>query len=136
MANTLTISCEKANLPKIREFVSHALLNTVLSEVETHKVVLAVDEVCANLIIHANKCDPSHFLDMEIKVLPKKKVTFIIKDKGISFDFSQYQEPSMDEIVHTRRKGGLGLILVRRIMDDIEFTTEKNYNICRLVKNL
>jgi len=72
---------------------------------------------------------------MAIKV-DTKKIVFTIKDKGLAFDFTKYKEPSMDEIVSTRRKGGLGLMLVRRIMDKIEFTTEKNYNICTLIKKL
>lgn len=99
-------------------------------------MILAVDEICANLIIHANNCDPTHQLNIAVDVIPGTKVVFTIKDKGRTFDFGNYREPSMDEIVSSRKKGGLGLMLVRRIMDDIEFTTEKNYNICRLVKNL
>jgi serine/threonine-protein kinase RsbW len=99
-------------------------------------MILAVDEICANLIIHANNCDPSHQLHITVDVIENKKVVFTIRDKGRTFDFNNYREPSMDEIVSSRKKGGLGLMLVRRIMDEIEFTTEKNYNICRLVKNL
>ena len=135
MTKKLTISCSKNNLPKIRKFVGEVLGENQVPEVEAHKIILAVDEVCANLIIHANRCDPSHNLDMAIKSSPDK-IVFTIKDKGMAFDFTKYKEPSMDEIVSTRRKGGLGLMLVRRIMDKIEFTTEKNYNICTLIKKL
>lgn len=135
MTNKLTISCIRENLPKIRKFVGSALQQYGVPEVEAHKIILAVDEVCANLIIHANNCDPTHNLDLEV-TKDKKRIIFKIKDKGTAFDFTKYEEPSMDEIVSTRRKGGLGLILVRRIMDKIEFTTEKNYNICTLIKNL
>lgn len=102
---------------------------------ESHKIILAVDEICANLIIHANNSDPSKKLNVGVDV-DKNKVTFTIKDKGKTFDITKYKEPSMDHIINTGRKGGLGLILVRRIMDDIEFSTKKNYNICRLVKKL
>lgn len=103
---------------------------------EGHKIVLAVDEICANLIIHANKCDPNSKLNLAIDFMVRDKVVFTIKDKGVAFDFTKYEEPSIDEIVSTQRKGGLGLILVRRIMDKIEFTTEKNCNICTLIKKL
>ena len=112
------------------------LVGANLGEVETHKMVLAVDEICANLIIHANNCDASKNLNVSVDIIPSKKVVFSIRDQGKSFDFESYTEPEMDKIVSSRRKGGLGLILVRRIMDHIEFTTEKNYNICRLVKKL
>jgi len=135
LTEKLTISCEKKSLTKIRKFVGSALSKNEVAEVEAHKIVLAVDEICANLIIHANKCDPDKKLDLTIDFV-RNKVVFTIKDKGIAFDFTKYKEPSMDEIVSTHRKGGLGLILVRRIMDKIEFTTEKNCNICTLIKKL
>lgn len=136
MTEKLTISCKTNSLLEIRKFVGSILLKNALTEVQVHKIVLAVDEICANLIIHANKCNPKHKLLLAIEVVPHRKIIFTIKDKGMVFDFTKYEEPSLDEIISTRQKGGLGLILVRRIMDKIEFTTEKNCNICTLIKNI
>ena len=136
MKNKISISCSKQNLGSIRSFIEKTLNEYDISDLELHKMVLAVDEVCANLIIHANNCNPDEHLELKVNVIPKKQITFIIKDKGIGFDISQYQEPAMNDIVSSKRKGGLGLILVKRIMDKIEFSTEKNHNICRLIKNL
>jgi serine/threonine-protein kinase RsbW len=107
-----------------------------ISDVEAHKLVLAVDEVCANLIIHANNCNATELLELLIEVLPNKKITFTIRDRGVGFDINKYKEPDMHEIVQSKRKGGLGLMLVKRIMDKIEFTTDQNHNVCRLVKLL
>jgi len=135
LSEKLTISCDVRCLPKIRKFVEHTLNELDLGEIETHKVVLAVDEICANLIIHANKSDPAKELSVIVEV-KNQEVWFTIKDKGVAFDFTSYQEPSLDQIVSEKRKGGLGLMLVKRIMDHIEFTTEKNYNICRLKKKI
>ncbi|MFY0688097.1 MAG: ATP-binding protein [Cyclobacteriaceae bacterium] len=136
MKHKISISCTKNNLEKIRSFVESTLTDYGISELETHKLVLAVDEICANLIIHANKCDPDSHLDLKMIVIPLERIEFIIKDKGVGFDMSKYKEPKMNELVATKRKGGLGLMLVKRIMDEIEFATEKNHNICRLIKNL
>lgn len=134
MSDKLTIACDTKRLPDIRQFIGNVLAKNQLDEVEAHKLILAVDEICANLIIHANDSDPSKELNVIVDVKPGK-IVFTIKDKGKSFDITKYKAPSMDHIVTTGRKGGLGLILVRRIMDDIQFSTEKNCNICKLVKN-
>ncbi|MEQ8581163.1 MAG: ATP-binding protein [Marinoscillum sp.] len=136
MENKLTISCSKQNLAKIRQFVADILHREAIKEVEAHKLVLAVDEICANLIIHSNHCNPSQTIEVYVDFQPAEQVTFVIRDQGISFNLSTYAEPSLDEIVSSRRKGGVGLMLVKRIMDKIEFSTEKNYNICRLTKKL
>lgn len=136
MKYNLTISCNKSNLSKVRHFIAEILEENHFKEVEAHKLVLAVDEICANLIIHSNQCNPTKKINVLVDMVPAQQIIFVIRDKGISFDVSSYAEPSMDEIISSRRKGGVGLMLVKRIMDKIEFSTEKNYNICRLTKKL
>lgn len=136
MKHRIIVPCEKKKLGSVRDFVQHQLDAYGLSEIESHKLVLAIDEVCANMIIHSNNCNPNESLELEMTFKKDRKIIFIIRDKGISFDINTYKEPSMQEIISSKRKGGLGLMLVKRIMDEIEFTTENNYNICRLTKKL
>jgi serine/threonine-protein kinase RsbW len=129
------VPCKKEKLRDIRLFVSDALKNHDLPDVQISTLVLAVDEVCANLIIHSHKCNPKEYIEIAISVDTNKNIVFDIIDNGAGFDISSYSEPSIGEIVKEKRKGGLGLILVRKIMDKIELITEDNQNICRLVKN-
>lgn len=136
MKHNISISCSKQNLAKIRQFVQQTLDMYQVPDVESHKLVLAVDEVCANLIIHANNCNPGEKLELIINIDPDENIVFEIKDQGIGFDISKYKEPQIEDIVMSKRKGGLGLMLVKRIMDQVEFTHEKNHNICRLIKKL
>ncbi len=136
MKHRIVIPCEKDKLGSVRTFVQRQLDKYGLSEIESHKLVLAIDEVCANMIIHSNNCDPNESLELEMMFKENHNIIFVIRDKGMSFDINAYQEPSMQEIISSKRKGGLGLMLVKRIMDKIEFTTENNYNICRLTKKL
>ena len=129
------VPCRKEKLRDIRKFVSAALRNHALPDVQISTLVLAVDEVCANLIIHSHKCNPKEYIELSITVDTDNNIVFDIIDNGAGFDISSYNEPSIGEIVKEKRKGGLGLILVRKIMDKIELITEDNKNICRLVKN-
>ncbi|MEQ9468749.1 MAG: ATP-binding protein [Ekhidna sp.] len=133
MNNRLTIGCDKNELVKIRQFTSDMLEEHKVPDLQAHKLVLAVDEVCANLIIHANHCNPQSRIEFDIEFRPKQ-IVFTFRDRGIGFDINEYESPSMEELVTSRRQGGLGLMLVKRIMDKIEFSTEKNHNICRLIK--
>jgi len=123
----------KEKLRDIRMFVSGSLKNHALPDVQISTLVLAVDEVCANLIIHSHKCNPKEYIEISITI-DADSIVFDIIDNGAGFDISSYNEPSLGEIVKKKRKGGLGLILVRKIMDKIEMITEDNQNICRLVK--
>jgi len=135
MSKKITIGCEKNELTRIRQFVADELERNHVPDLEAHKLVLAVDEVCANLIIHANDCNPVNKIELDLAFNPKQ-IVFTFRDRGVGFDINDYESPSMDELISSRRQGGLGLLLVKRIMDKIEFSTEKNYNICRLIKTI
>ena len=136
MKFNISVPSEKSNLQRIRAFIIDVLREQQLSDVEVHSMVLAVDEVCANLMIHSNNCSPNHSIAVEINIKSNKKIVFDIIDKGSGFDIREYPEPDLKEIIRKRKKGGVGLLLVKRIMDDIDFITNKDYNIVRLTKNL
>ena len=135
MTNRLKISCSKDNLKNIRDFVTGALKNQGLDEVELNNLVLAVDEVSANLIIHSHACNPDDYFDLIIKQ-DHNGVSFEFIDQGVGFDIKEYKSPSIQEIVRDKKKGGVGLILVRRIMDDIKFQNDGNKCVCRLFKRI
>jgi serine/threonine-protein kinase RsbW len=135
MIYTTTVSCEKSNLKSIREFVIDTLNQYNLAEEELNLVVLAIDEVCSNLIIHSHRCNKNETIEVRIQEKGGKMV-FEILDKGEIFNISEYQVPTMDKIIQTRSTGGIGLILVKTIMDKIEIENGKGVNICRLFKKL
>ena len=66
MKSVLRIACSRANLQQVRDFVRDYLSSRPLSDVTVNQVVLAVDEVVANFIIHANGEDESQFLDLQL----------------------------------------------------------------------
>jgi serine/threonine-protein kinase RsbW len=126
--------CSKDQLSMIRKFVYEVLGNYYLTDLEINAMALAVEEVCANLMIHSHNCNPKEKIELSIDVQKDKGFTFKIMDKGIGFDFKNYKEPSLQEIIKQKKKGGLGLMLVKRIMDSVEFKQGNNQNIYMLFK--
>jgi serine/threonine-protein kinase RsbW len=133
--NRYTATCKKDELKHIREFVFNALQQYTLSEVVVNELVLAVDEVCANLIIHSCACDPSYSIDLKI-TKSERSVVFEFINRGSSFNILNYQEPTLQELVNKKRKGGLGLMLVNRIMDKIEYDRLDGIETYRLFKEI
>lgn len=127
--------CAKDNLKDIRHFVEECLKEHNLPELDVSTIVLAVDEVCANLIIHSHGCDASHELRLRVNV-SDDRIEFDIIDKSEIFNINDYQAPDLEEIIRTGRKGGVGLILVKRIMDKIEILQGEKHYICRLTKKI
>ena len=134
MTHHFKVNCLRDNLKLIREFVHNALTEFPLSEIETNQLILAVDEVCSNLIIHAHNCNPETNLEININRNQDEILFEIIHESNNSFDFSKYKNPSLKKIVKERRKGGIGLILVNKIMDDVEVKHENTFNIWRMSK--
>ena len=137
MIYTFKSSCSKKKLRSIRAFVRATLKKHQVDEFETNMIVLAVDEVCANLMIHSNQCNTLHSLELSMDFDKNNKgVRFEIFDKGLEFDLKNYKEPSLHEVVRSKKKGGIGLILVKKIMDRIEFTSRAGNNVCQLYKKI
>lgn len=131
----MKLYCDTTRLVDLRDFLQEILSGTTMSEVEQHQVILAVEEVAANLIIHSHDCNPQEHIEIKVN-RNQKQLKIEIIDSGKLFNILEYQEPEITEVIKSKRKGGLGIILVKRIMDKIEFESSQNKNICRLYKIL
>jgi serine/threonine-protein kinase RsbW len=135
MKHELKLACEKSRLGDLRVFLSGVLSSKGLSEVVQNQLVLAVEEVCANLIIHSHGCNPQDHILLTVSV-SNGKIIFEIFDSGQAFNILEYRAPEIADVIKKKRKGGLGILLVRKIMDKIEFESKNSQNVCRLVKEL
>ncbi|MBN8652398.1 MAG: ATP-binding protein [Cytophagales bacterium] len=128
------IGCSLSNLKGIREFVRTSLKDQHVPEIEMSAIVLALDEMCSNLMIHAHHCNPDHMLELHIVIPATGKFIFEIVDDGSLFDINEFHEPDLGNLVHQKRKGGLGIRLVKAIMDNVEYLKRDEKNVCRLTK--
>ncbi|MBY0434983.1 MAG: ATP-binding protein [Cyclobacteriaceae bacterium] len=134
MSYQYNIGCSLENLKGVRDFIRKSLREHVRSDVTLNEIILALDEMCSNLMIHAHHCNPDHHLELTIDVPKKDKVVFEIIDDGEMFDINRYHEPAIDNLVHEKRKGGLGIRLVKSIMDEVQYVRKDGRNVCRLTK--
>lgn len=133
MSHKLNLSCCTSALVELRSFLQLSLKTYGFSEVDRHQLILAVEEVCANLIIHSHACNPKELIYLEVKEL-KKKLSIEITDKGDAFNLLEYEVPDLKKVIEEKRKGGIGILLVKKIMDEIEFESKNGKNTCRLIK--
>lgn len=130
------VGCSIENLKGVRDFIRGALKDHGVSDLQISEMVLALDEMCSNLMIHAHHCNPDELFELKIEVEKDNPVVFEIIDDGSSFDINQFSEPELGNLVHEKRKGGLGIRLVKSIMDKIEYQHASGKNICRLIKKV
>jgi serine/threonine-protein kinase RsbW len=130
------VGCSIENLKGVRDFIRGTLKEHDVAELQISEMVLALDEMCSNLMIHAHQCNPDDLFELHIKVDKGNPVVFEIIDDGSAFDINQFSEPALGNLVHEKRKGGLGIRLVKSIMDKIEYQHSSGKNICRLTKKV
>lgn len=111
--------CSKTSLPKIRQFVRDQLNAYDVQPLMTDQLVLAMDEACANSIIHQHKCDENS--NIELVIYRKgNAIHFELRDVGKPFNILQYNPGNLESAIIERKKGGLGILLITKIMDEVE----------------
>lgn len=126
-------TCSKQSLPKIRAFVEEELRSLHVKESTTHELVLAVDEACANAIIHHHDCNEGDRIKLSIS-LRGKELLIELTDEGKPFPITDYRPENLQEIIRKRTKGGLGIFLINKIMDRIEVLQQGEYFTYRFTK--
>jgi serine/threonine-protein kinase RsbW len=130
------VGCSIENLKGVRDFIRVSLKNHGIADLVISEIVLALDEMCSNLMIHAHHCNADEMFELNIYVENNKPLVFELIDDGSVFDINQFNEPALNNIIHEKRKGGLGIRLVKSIMDKVEYKKLRGRNICRLTKSL
>lgn len=136
MKSALRIACSRVHLQQVRDFVRAYLSSRQLPEVAINQVVLAVDEVVANFIIHANGEDGTKFLDLELAFDNDDLNVEIADHSETIFLPGPHQSPDLSDYIRQGRKGGMGMTLVNRLMDRVEFFTRGKHTVCHLSKRL
>lgn len=135
MAYNIDIPSSKNKLRMMRKYVTEILTDHRVSEIETNMIVLAVDEVCANIIIHGHQGKNKQKVSLSID-FNKQGVSFEIIDYGHAFDIVSYEAPAMDDLIKNQKKGGIGIMLVKKIMDEIQFSSTTQHNTLKLFKKV
>ncbi|UCB46788.1 MAG: SpoIIE family protein phosphatase [Spirochaetota bacterium] len=123
----LTVVAESKNLIKVRDFVVKYSSKMGLLPRQVSEVKLAVDEAVSNIIRHAYVGERGN-VEIEVKKL-ESAVELKVMDKGVEFDWNSILEPDLYRYVETRRKGGLGIWLIKKLMDEVVFERVENKNI-------
>lgn len=111
------------NLELIRMIVATVADKAGFNADDVSKIELAVDEACANVIKHAYSKDPQQPIDLVIEI-DYKKIAIIVTDHGKGFDFTRIPKADVKEYLAEMRVGGLGIYLMKALMDEVEFNSQ------------
>lgn len=99
-----------------------------------YKVHLALDELLTNVVSYAYEGkDGDVEIRYEITEEPKG-ISITIVDSGSPFNPLESEDPDLDVGVAERQIGGLGLFIVKSVMDEIEYKRENDQNVLTIRK--
>lgn len=131
----IKVPADMSYLAKTREFVidvgkKHGFDDKVIGSLK-----LATDEAVTNVIRHAYR-DTSGRNFITMRAIAKTgSLTICIIDQGRTFDPRNAKAPDMAEYIKIGKKGGLGIFMLQKLMDEIEYHVTSEGNELRLIKN-
>ncbi|NIO71418.1 MAG: anti-sigma regulatory factor [Anaerolineae bacterium] len=131
---TATFPARFDSLAAVGEFVTHAAEAAGLDARAVYAVQLAVEEAGANIIEHAYAGEGRGDIECTCMV-NSNGLTVILRDYGRPFDPMSVPEPDLCASLEDRKARGLGLYLIRQLMDKVRFEfTPDSGNVLTMVK--
>ena len=135
LTETLTIKNDVQEVKRISEFLKSSIGKLDVDTSLARRLRLAVEEAVVNVIDYAYPTDTEG--DITINMMSDgQTLHFQIIDEGIAFDPTAKQKTDTTLSVEERQIGGLGILLVRELMDSINYERTDGKNILTLIKKI
>jgi anti-sigma regulatory factor (Ser/Thr protein kinase) len=136
MEKNLTLTNDVQQVTLLEDYI-----NTIAEEADIDMSLalslnLALEEAVTNVILYAYPEGQTGTVDIKATVDDSRRLTFIISDSGIPFDPTQKEDADVTLSVEERPIGGLGIFLVKQIMDDVTYERTNDRNILSMAKQL
>jgi serine/threonine-protein kinase RsbW len=132
----ITFNADFDKLDEIREFVGEAALQVGFSDKEIYSIQLAADEASSNIIEHAYAGMTGGKIEIDC-IIFDGGLKIVMRDQGKSFNPSSIPEPNVKADLSERKIGGLGMYLMRKLMDEVSYeSSAETGNTLIMIKRL
>ena len=127
-----TFSCNDKAVSSTAEYLTAMLEKCNCSEMERSQLLIALDEVVSNVV----RCSNASGIALEVRFSRAPRgVTVSVSDDGKPFNPLYVPEPNTKVPLEERTPGGLGILLLRKTMDDLNYRYAHGCNILSFRKN-
>ena len=129
--NEITVKAVKESLDEVTKFISSELMKTNYPLNKQNEIEIAAEEVFTNIVSYAYGPESGK---VKITFYTENEVTIKFEDNGRPFNPHEQEAPDLNKPINEREIGGLGLYMVKKIMDRVEYTREEGKNILIITK--
>lgn len=135
LSEKLTLNCDIKRIPELNDFIGSIAQKLGMGPMVTGQVQLAVEEAVVNVMNYAYPDGKSGFVTIKA-MSDGHELRLVVIDSGIAFDPTGKEKADVTLSVEDRPIGGLGIFLVRELMDSINYERVDGRNILTMMKNI
>ena len=132
---TLTLTNDLKDVARLATFVEEICEALSFDDMVTMQMNLAIEEAVVNVMDYAYPEGVKGYVDIEVWA-DEQWLTFVITDSGKPFDPTTKGEVDITLSAEERDIGGLGIYLVRQMMDSIGYEYKDGHNVLTLKKKV
>ena len=133
---SITVPATEGDPSPIIEFVGEELAQHDCPPKALFQIEVAIEEILVNIVSYAG-LSPEDGVEVRCDVLDDPlRVVLQFLDGGVPFDPLAADEPDRSPEALTEREGGLGIFMVRQMMDDVSYAYEGGKNTLTILKHL
>ncbi len=132
----LEVDAKLENLDLVLGFLEQGLEKTTCTMRAKTQIAVAAEEVFVN-IAHYAYGDQTGKAVIQYEIFgDPMKMKIIFTDSGIPYDPLKKQDPNIKLSAEEREIGGLGIFMVKKMMDDVEYQLIDQKNVLTITKEL
>lgn len=133
---SITVEAKTENVAAVTDFVNEILEENGCSVKVQMKIDIAIDEVFSNIAYYAYAPGSGEAtVQVEIAESPKR-LELIFADRGIPYNPLENEDPDVTLNAEERKVGGLGIFMVKEMMDEVSYEYTDGQNILKLKQAL
>lgn len=133
LETSVRINNKIEEMPKVIEFFEEFAERNDMTTAATQKFNIVLDELLNNIISYGFKDQKEHEIEVKFQ-LKYLRLIITIEDDGIPFNPFRNESPDIKLAIHERNLGGLGVHIVKNLVDEYAYIRQANKNIINLVK--
>ena len=132
LLSKLELPAELSNLRKFVELVSKCGEDLGLNPEKITDIGVATEEALVNICNYAYQ-DKAGEVKVTCLLDDENRFVIEIEDRGIPFDLKVLDDPDLSHDISEREVGGLGVFIIKELMEDVQYRREDDKNILRLI---
>jgi len=122
-----------SEIPRLQRFMQAVSEHAELDHALSLNLNLALEEAVSNVLLYAYPGEAGKEVDIKAMVR-EDRIDFTVSDSGVPFDPTAIPDPDLSADLKDRPVGGLGIYLVKRIMDEVSYCRRGGKNILSMTK--